>query len=244
MRPQGWISRTAACTRLISPSRSSIASSASSGSCGIAHLTDAAVQALPGMLLEEALARDALRAAHQGQRPADDEWRHVAPDLGVVLSQALLGDAGVGPVDPIRMGQLDRGARRRLRAAATRFADDLTGVLVLAQAAEGGMTQILVSGPATELDLGHQLRLDVADLTRRVGTRGVRRTGWTVSGCARACRRDPRPPSRCNRCRPGRHGSACRHRSSRAPGSRWLCARWWKAHSPPPRIPGAASIWT
>ena len=67
------------------------------------------------------------------------------------------------------MGQLDPDARRRLGAAANRFADDLTGVLVLAQAAEGGMTQILVAGPAAELDLGHQLRLDVADLARRVG---------------------------------------------------------------------------
>ena len=111
------------------------------GILGIAHLPDAAAQALPGMLLEEALARDALRAAHQRQRPADDEGRHVAPDLGVVLRQALLGDAGVGPVDPVGMGQLDRGARRRLGAAATRFADDLAGVLVLAQAAEGGMAQ-------------------------------------------------------------------------------------------------------
>ena len=54
------------------------------GVLSIAHLPNAAVQALPGMLLEEALARDALRAAHQGQRPADDERRHVTPDLGVV----------------------------------------------------------------------------------------------------------------------------------------------------------------
>jgi hypothetical protein len=134
---------------------------------------------LPDMLLEEALARNALRTAHQGQRPTDDERRHVAPDLGVVLGQALLGNADIGPVDPIGMGQLDPDARRRLGAAANRLADDLTRVFVLAQTAEGGVAQIFFARPATELDLRHQLRLYVPDLTRRVrcsanGLDGVR----------------------------------------------------------------------
>lgn len=50
------------------------------GILGIVRNLDAATQTLPGMLLEEALAGDALWAAHQRQWPADDERRHVAPD--------------------------------------------------------------------------------------------------------------------------------------------------------------------
>ena len=43
------------------------------------------------VLLEEALALDAVRRAHQRQRPVDDELPHARPHQRVVVEQILLG---------------------------------------------------------------------------------------------------------------------------------------------------------
>lgn len=72
------------------------------------------------------------------------------------------------------MGQFGRDARGAHSVGLGAFADDLRSTLVLAQAAKGGVAQILVSRPAAELDLGNQLRLDVSDLARRVGAEPFR----------------------------------------------------------------------
>ena len=36
--------------------------------------------------------------------------RHARPDLGIIVGEPLLGDAGVRPVDPVGMGEPDRAA--------------------------------------------------------------------------------------------------------------------------------------
>ena len=97
-----------------------------SGSPGFLRVLDqhdVAVEAFPGVLLEELLARDPVRAAQQRERPADDERPHERPDLGVIVGKAFLGDADVGPVDAIGMGQRDRPALglRRLFGALGAF---------------------------------------------------------------------------------------------------------------------------
>ena len=79
----------------------------------VAEGQDLAAEALPGVLLEEALALGAARAAQQRHRTVDDEGRHPRPDLGVVVGEALLGDAGVRPVDAVGVGQADLRPRRR-----------------------------------------------------------------------------------------------------------------------------------
>ena len=48
------------------------------------------VHAGRGVLLEEALAADAVGRAHQAERPVDDELLHARPDLFIVLQQVLL----------------------------------------------------------------------------------------------------------------------------------------------------------
>ena len=74
----------------------------------ILHQCDMRIDPLPCVLLEKMRAGDAVGAAQQRQRSADDMRRDVSPDLGVVVGEALLGDACVRPVDAVRMGQLDR----------------------------------------------------------------------------------------------------------------------------------------
>ena len=108
---------------------------------GIEEGQDLLAVALPGMLLEEALALGSARAAQQRHRPVDHERRHPRPDLGIVVGQPLLGDADVGPVDAIGMGELHLRPRLRLGLDGTALADDLARRLVVAQAAEGGMAQ-------------------------------------------------------------------------------------------------------
>ena len=153
---------------------------------------DLAAETLPGVLLEEALALGAARAAQQRDRAVDDEGRHARPDLGVVVGEALLGDAGVRPVDAVGMGQADLRLRGwgRLFLFGRRLADDLARRLVLAQTAEGGVAQDAVGGPGAELDLGDELGLDPDDAARRVGGQLLRRRARTCgcSGSSRATR--------------------------------------------------------
>src|SRR5262249_3603825 len=53
------------------------------------------------VLLEKALPGDAVRASHDGERPIDQVRSHEFPDVDVVVRQILLGDPGIGPIDPI-----------------------------------------------------------------------------------------------------------------------------------------------
>ena len=165
--PQGWISSAADCTSAISPSKSRMLISGS-GSAGILDEDDIAVEPLPGMLLEERLSADPVRAAHQGQRSADDERLHERPSLGVIIGEAFLGDAGVRPVDAIGMGQRHAALRafRRGVCGHGRLTHNLTRRLVIAQALKGRLSQQAVAGPAAEIDLRNELRSNEADLTR------------------------------------------------------------------------------
>ena len=61
------------------------------------------------MLLKEGLAADALRAAHQRQRAGRDMRPDPVPDRDVIFGQIFFGDADVGPIDPIGMGQANAG---------------------------------------------------------------------------------------------------------------------------------------
>ena len=67
-----------------------------------------------GMLLEEALARGALRATHQRQRPSDHMRRHPVPDRAIIVGEVLLGDADIHPIDPVGMGEPHVIVRRRV----------------------------------------------------------------------------------------------------------------------------------
>ncbi len=96
---------------------------------------DVLVEPFPGMLLKEHLAGDSARAAQQCQRPTDDIGRNIAPDLGVIVGKPFLGDAFVGPIDPIGMGQRDGASLRLWRCclALRDFPHDLVGGLILPQ---------------------------------------------------------------------------------------------------------------
>ncbi len=82
------------------------------GLARIARQHDMRVHAFPCVLLEECLAVDAVRAAHQRQRPPDDEGRDARPDFGVIVGEPFLGYAVFRPVEPVGMGQLHRSALR------------------------------------------------------------------------------------------------------------------------------------
>ena len=132
---------------------------------------DGAVDSFPGVLLEEGLSADPIRAADQRQRAARDEGFYQRPGLGVIVGQALLGDAGVGPIDAIGMGQRD-AARRTFRRGVCghgRLADNLVRRLVVAQALKGRLAHEAVGGPAAEIDFRHQLRPNEANATGLVG---------------------------------------------------------------------------
>ena len=116
---------------------------------------------------------DAGRTPHQRQRPAGDMPLHVRPDGGIIIGEALFGDAGLRPEHAVGMGETHvrvgrlRLARRRL---GDRFlAHDVARVLVFAQALEGGLAQYVAAGPAAELDLGHARRLHPYDIAARFG---------------------------------------------------------------------------
>src|SRR5581483_3106995 len=69
------------------------------------------------VLLEEALAVGAFRAAHHGDDAADDMRPHPFPDLFVILGEVALADAGIAPIDAVGMRELD-GAEHGGRAPA------------------------------------------------------------------------------------------------------------------------------
>src|SRR5262249_10290697 len=75
------------------------------------------------MLLKKAFAGYAVRTAHNRERPTDQMRRHQLPDVNVVFRQILFGDPDIGPVHPIRMGQVhvrDRALRARAAGASWR----------------------------------------------------------------------------------------------------------------------------
>ena len=133
---------------------------------------DVRIDAFPSMLLEELLSLDAVWAAQQRQRAIDDEGRDIAPDVGVVIRQALFGDALVRPIEPIGMGEphgaLLRSRRCRPFNGRRLFADDVARVLIFAQTAKGGVPKILIARPAAKFHLGHQFGAHVAHMARRV----------------------------------------------------------------------------
>ena len=135
------------------------------------------------MFLEEAFAEGgAFRTAHQRDWPADDVRRHPAPDAHVIVRQVALGDAGVVPVDALRMRQLHRadrvvafrrrGARpmgdgcatldRRGGAAGDRFclAHDFGCLLVFAQSLVRSLPHAVAMRPAPEVNLDDRFRFD------------------------------------------------------------------------------------
>src|SRR5262249_483756 len=73
-----------------------------------------------GMLLKEALAARSIGTAQQRERPADEVRGHPVPDRTIIVRQILLGDAGIGPVDAVGMGEAH--LRAALRPAAWRLA--------------------------------------------------------------------------------------------------------------------------
>ena len=97
------------------------------------------MHALRRMLLEEALSVDAVRRAHQAERPVDDEGLDARPDLFIVVEQVLLGDAGFRPQQLVGTGQghgraprFSRGGfgnarRARLRLVCRRIIRQIAG---------------------------------------------------------------------------------------------------------------------
>ena len=85
-------------------------------SSGSLRFLDRRAHAGHGVLLEEALALDAVRRAHQRQRPVDDELLHARPHQRVVLEQLLLGDMLDRPQLLLGMRERD-GRRQRSRLA-------------------------------------------------------------------------------------------------------------------------------
>ena len=129
---------------------------------------DIAVEALPGVLLKERLSADPVRTAHEGQRPVHDERLHDRPSLGVIVGEAFLRDALVGPIDAIGMGQRHAALRPFGRGVCGhgRLTHNLARGLILAQALKGRLTKQAVPGPAPEIDLGDEFGPNEADLAR------------------------------------------------------------------------------
>src|ERR1700730_4162335 len=63
------------------------------------------VHAGADVLLKEALRGGAFGAAQEAQWPADDVRADPIPHHRVIIGQALLGNPGILPIDPIRMCQ-------------------------------------------------------------------------------------------------------------------------------------------
>ncbi|MNX84590.1 hypothetical protein D3C86_1163980 [compost metagenome] len=122
---------------------------------GIPDLLNRLVDAAPGMFLEEALPLNPFRAAQQCQRPVDDKGRDVPPDLRIIIGKPLLRHAIVRPVQPVRMGELDRRLRRLGVGHGLLLAFDFSCGLVFAQPPERGMTQIAISRPCAKLHFRH-----------------------------------------------------------------------------------------
>ncbi len=138
------------------------------------------------VLLIEGLPANAVGRPHQRQHPPGDVWLHPLPDLVVIFGQHRLGDAGILPIDALRVCQ--RHSRHRHRTPGLRggflrsrlsgcclfhgrsvllldLAGDLLCRLVLADAFEGRLTDVTRCGPAAKIDLDHDVRPDPFDRT-------------------------------------------------------------------------------
>ena len=159
-------------------------------------------------------AADAVRRAHQAERPVDDEGLHARPDQRVVVEQILLGDAGspataacrgcVSFTDGLR-GSCRAGSRlppavpsafallRPCRSACFGFscndflrpACPRAGPGTRPGAVYGRMVQ------TAELDLGDQFRLDPDQSLSFAHRR--RRKARLLPSARRAASSDPRP---------------------------------------------------
>src|SRR5258708_2490564 len=58
-----------------------------------------------GMLLKEALAARSVGTAQKRERSAYEVRGHPVPDRTIIVRQILLGDAGIGPVNAVGMGE-------------------------------------------------------------------------------------------------------------------------------------------
>ena len=142
------------------------------------------------VLLEEALAADAVGHADHRQRAVGEVRQHVRRDLREIAQQVALGERRLlqrrvgGPVDAIEVRELDpmrahrererrlraRRAARRCRRSGRRIRAAARGagvaaphglrIDVVAQAQEHRRAQVAVIGPALEAHFGDGLRLD------------------------------------------------------------------------------------
>ena len=152
--PQGWISSAADCTSAISPSKSRMLISAS-GSVG--SLTRTILRLSP---FQACFWKNVCPPIPSGQRTSASarptmKRLHERPSLGVIVGEAFLGDADVGPIDAIGMGQRHAALRAFGRGVCGhgRLTHNLTRRLIIAQALKGRLTQEAVPGPAAEIDL-------------------------------------------------------------------------------------------
>ena len=139
------------------------------------------------MALEESLAADAVRNAHERTRPSLQVLDHPGTGLLEILREIELGHrfriAGIGPKRLVGVrnryaeygvacGTRLRGASRRSLATGFRdfFHAHLPRRLVCAQALERGLPNHPGARPAGEFDLGDELRPDPAHV-RRFGRR-------------------------------------------------------------------------
>ena len=170
--PHGWISRTADCTSPISPSRLLMLISCSSGgSLGSLTSTMLGFSPFQACFWKNFSPVTAIRAADQRQWPADDVGRGKPPDFGIVVRKPLLGYPRIGPVQPIRVGELHCPPLRfcRLSGSLRCLEHDFACWLVFAQSSEGSVAKNAAGSPGTELDLGHHFGPDIANLSRFLG---------------------------------------------------------------------------
>lgn len=123
---------------------------------------------------------DAGRAVQQGERSPGDERGNAGPYFLIVIGEPFLGDAIIGPVEPVGVGEGD-GTALRFRGGLIlrRFMDDFAGRLVLAQATERGVAEMTIGGPGAEFDFGDERGADVARLSGFIGGEGGGE-GWGV----------------------------------------------------------------
>ena len=206
-------------------------------SFGSSNGQDVAAEPLPGVLLEEALGRvpPGQRSSASGRRTM--KRRHPRPDRAVVLGEALLGDARVRPRDPAGIGQARAAGAGRF-AAASRFAGDLGGGLVVAQAAEAACR---TSPSAVQLRNSTSATSSGATQTtprRAAADSGSANGALVARPAAQAARRGRGRARGRSRCRPGR-------RARSAPSRQWprtseptARRRPWRARSRRSRTPG------
>ena len=164
-----------------------------------------------GLLLVERLAADSVGAAHEGERAALEIRQHDVGDRDVVEREVQLGEAEVGVVDAVGVGQAHaeevddlvaaHGARAR-RVAAQRFprpagrhrvdaaaldrsrplAHDVARVPVVAKPEEHRLAHPALVRPLRELDLGHEVRLDPVGAALHLGGDGGERARVPPTG--------------------------------------------------------------